>query len=229
MGDPDRLPRLERYGIRTDHALGISVTDLRAYARTLGRDHKLAGALWDSAVHEAPLLATMIDDPERVTEAQMEAWVCDLDSWDLCDQVAGNLFERTTFAFSKAIEWSARHEEFVKRCAFALMAWAAVHRKDAEDETFEAFLPLIRAQASDDRNYVKKAVTWALRQIGKRNLALNHRAIAAAREIRLMDPRSARWIAGDALRELESPAVQERLASATPCNRPRAARRTPAD
>jgi 3-methyladenine DNA glycosylase AlkD len=215
MGDPDRLPGMERFGIRTGKALGITVTELRTYARTLGRDHELAGALWDSGIHEARLLATMVDDPARVTEAQMEAWVLDLDSWDLCDQVAGNLFDRTRFAFAKAAEWSARREEFVKRCGFALMAWAAVHRTDADDETFEAFLPLIRAESTDDRNYVKKAVSWALRQIGKRSLALNRRAVATAREIRQIDARAARWIAGDALRELESPAVQERLGSAT--------------
>ena len=222
MGDRRRLSGMQRYGINTRRALGITVTDLRAYARTLGRDHDLAGALWDSEIHEARLLATMLDDPAQVTEAQMEAWVCDLDSWDLCDQLAGNLFDRTPFAFRKAAEWSGREDEFVKRCGFALMAWAAVHRKDADDETFESFLPLIRAGATDDRNYVKKAVSWALRQIGKRNLTLNRRAIATAREIRRLDARAARWIAGDALRELEGPAVQERLASSSGSNRPSA-------
>ena len=218
MGDRERLAGMERYGIQTRTALGITVTALRAYARTLGRDHELAGALWDSEIHEARLLATMIDDPARVTEAQMEAWVSDLESWDLCDQLAGNLFERTTFALGKAVEWSMREDEFVKRCGFALVAWAAVHRKDADDATFEVFLPRIRAEATDGRNYVKKAVSWALRQIGKRNLALNRRATATAREIRQIDSRAARWIAGDALRELESPRVQARLGSASAGN-----------
>ena len=227
MGDRARLPGMARYGIDTRTALGITVTDLRAYARTLGRDHDLAGALWDSEIHEARLLATMIDDPAQVTDTQMEAWVGDLGSWDLCDQVAGNLFDRTPFAFGKAVEWSAREEEFVKRCGFALMAWAAVHRKDAGDETFDAFLPLIRAGATDDRNYVKKGVSWALRQIGKRSVALNREAIATAHEIRHLDARAARWIAGDALRELESPAVQERLAAGNGSRRT-AAERTPA-
>lgn len=206
---------MSRYGIETGKALGITVTELRGLARRLGRDHELATALWDSEIHEARLLATMIDDPAQVTEAQMEAWVHDLDSWDLCDQLAGNLFDRTRFAFRKAVEWSGREDEFVKRAGFALMASAAVHRRDAVDEQFEAFLPLIRAEAGDDRNFVKKAVSWALRQIGKRSPELNRRAILTAREIQRIDARAARWIAGDALRELEGPAVQGRLARST--------------
>jgi 3-methyladenine DNA glycosylase AlkD len=202
---------MARSGIRTDRALGITVTALRVYARTLGRDHELAVALWASGVHEARMLATLVDDPAAVTESQMEAWVREVDSWDLCDGACGNLFDRTPFAFDKAIEWSAREEEFVKRAGFALMAWLAVHRKDVSDARFEAFLPAIRAGAVDDRNFVKKAVNWALRQIGKRSLPLNRRAIATAQEIGQIDARSARWIAADALRELESPAVQARL------------------
>jgi 3-methyladenine DNA glycosylase AlkD len=153
----------------------------------------------------------MIDDPAQVTEAQMEAWVHDFDSWDLCDQACGNLFDRTRAAFRKAVEWSTREAEFEKRAGFALMAWAAVHRKDVADERFEAFLPLIRAEATDDRNYVKKAVSWALRQIGKRSPQLNRAAIETARQIHRIDARAARWIAADALRELESDAVRERL------------------
>lgn len=211
MADRGRLAGMARYGIETRKALGVTVTELRRFARTLGRDHALAGALWDSEIHEARLLATMVDDPAQVTEPQMEAWVHDLDSWDLCDQLAGNLFDRTRFAFHKAVEWSGREDEFVKRCGFALMACAAVHRKDADDEEFEVFLPSIRAGSTDDRNYVKKGVSWALRQIGKRNAHLNARAIATAREIQRIDARAARWISGDALRELESPAVRERL------------------
>jgi 3-methyladenine DNA glycosylase AlkD len=213
MADRSRLAGMARYGIATDKALGITVTELRALARTLGRDHALAAELWETQIHEARLLATMVDEPARVTEAQMEAWVHDLDSWDLCDGVCGNLFDRTRFAFRKAVEWSARDDEFVKRAGFALMAWAAVHRKDAEDEQFAVFLPIIRAEATDDRNYVKKAVNWALRQIGKRSPELNRKAVETARQIQHMDSRSARWIGSDALRELTSDAVRERLAA----------------
>ena len=150
MADRSRVSGMQRYGINTQKALGISVTELRGLARALGRDHDLATALWDSEIHEARLLATMIDEPAQVTEAQMEAWVYDLDSWDVCDQLCGNLFDRTRFAFRKAVEWSARDDEFVKRAGFALMAWSAVHRKDAADEQFEVFLPLIRSEATDD-------------------------------------------------------------------------------
>ena len=202
---------MARYGIDTSRAVGVSVTELRRIARGLGRDHELAAALWASGVHEARILASLVDEPARVSEAQMDAWVADLDSWDVCDGVCGNLFDRTPFALAKAIEWSTREPEFEKRAGFALMAWAAVHRKDLPDATFASLLPLIREQATDDRNYVKKAVSWALRQIGKRDAALNVEAIRTAEEIERMDGRSSRWIARDALRELRSDAVQARL------------------
>lgn len=211
VSDRSRLAGMARYGIRTDKALGVSVPELRRLAKAIGPDHDLAVELWGSEIHEARMLASMIDDPHQVTESQMEAWVHDFDSWDLCDQVCSNLFDRTTSAFRKAVEWSARDDEFVKRAGFALMASAAVHRKDVDDATFEVFLPIIRAEATDDRNYVKKAVNWALRQIGKRSAELNRKAIATAKQIQKLDARSARWIASDALRELESTAVQERL------------------
>lgn len=200
-----------RFGINTRNALGVTVTELRGLARRIGRDHDLAAALWQSEIHEARLLATMVDEPSSVTEAQMERWVSDLTSWDLCDQLCGNLFDRTPYAFDKALGWSRRDEEFVKRAGFALMATSAVHRKDVSDARFEVFLPAISAQATDDRNYVKKAVSWALRQIGKRSPSLNRKAIATAREIERIDARAARWIARDVLRELESPAVRDRL------------------
>jgi 3-methyladenine DNA glycosylase AlkD len=211
VSDRSRLAGMARYGIATDRALGVAVPDLRKLAKTIGPDHDLAIELWGSEIHEARMLANMIDDPRQVRESQMEAWVHDFDSWDLCDQVCGNLFDRTTYAFRKAVEWSARDDEFVKRAGFALMASAAVHRKDVADATFEVFLPIIRAEATDDRNYVKKAVNWALRQIGKRSPGLNRKAIAIAKQIQKLDARSARWIASDALRELESAAVQARL------------------
>jgi 3-methyladenine DNA glycosylase AlkD len=209
--DPSRLPGMARYGITTERALGVSVPDLRRIARTLRPNHDLALGLWDTTVHEARLLASMIDEPHRVGAAQMETWVGDFDSWDLCDQVCSNLFARTRHAFRKAEQWSRRGPEFEKRAAFALMAATAVHRRDVGDDPFEAFLPLIRASATDERNYVKKAVNWALRQIGKRNARLNRLAISTAEEIRTIDSRSARWIASDALRELTSDAVMNRL------------------
>lgn len=211
MGDPPRLEGMSRFGIDTNRAVGVSVTELRRVARDLGHDHDLATALWASGVHEARILASLVDEPARVSKAQMEAWVADLDSWDVCDGVCGNLFDRTPFALDKAVEWSTREPEFEKRAAFALMAWAAVHRKDLPDAAFASVLPVIRAQATDDRNYVKKAISWALRQIGKRSVELNARAIRTAEQIGRMDARSARWIARDALRELRSDAVRARL------------------
>jgi 3-methyladenine DNA glycosylase AlkD len=214
MSDRSRLSGMARYGINVDKALGVAIPDLRKLARALGPDHDLAIALWETEVHEARLLAGMIDDPAQVTEAQMEAWVHDFDSWDLCDQVCGNLFDRTRYAFRKASAWTAREDEFVKRAGFATVAWAAVHRRDVDDEQFEVFLPIIRAESTDERNFVKKAVNWALRQIGKRSPALNAKATATAEQIRKIDSKAARWIGSDALRELTSPAVRERLGGA---------------
>jgi 3-methyladenine DNA glycosylase AlkD len=202
---------MRRFGIDTRSALGVSVPELRGLARRIGRDHDLAAALWKSGIHEARILASMVDDPSRVTETQMEAWISDVGSWDLCDQLCGNLFDRTPSAFDKALDWSRREEEFVKRAGFALMAYSAVHRKDLPDARFEIFLPAIRAQATDDRNYVKKAVSWALREIGKRSRGLNRKALATARQIQRIDSRAARWIASDVRRELESGRVQDRL------------------
>lgn len=202
---------MARFGIDTGRAVGVTVTELRRFARDLGHDHELAAALWASGVHEARLLASLVDEPAMVSEAQMEAWVADLDSWDVCDGVCGNLFDRTPFALDKAAEWSSREPEFQKRAAFALMASAAVHRRDLPDAAFASLLPVIRAQAIDERNYVKKAVSWALRQIGKRSSGLNPRAVRTAEQIERIDSRAARWVARDALRELRSDAVQARL------------------
>jgi 3-methyladenine DNA glycosylase AlkD len=153
----------------------------------------------------------MIDDPSKVTDRQMEKWVNDFDSWDVCDQVCSNLFDKTRLAYRKAVEWSARREEFVKRAGFALMAALAVHDENAPDSKFRKFLPIIKMESDDDRNFVKKAVNWALRQIGKRNGRLNQEAVKTARQISRSDSKSARWIANDALRELTSPAVKKRL------------------
>jgi 3-methyladenine DNA glycosylase AlkD len=211
LGDRSRLEGMARFGIDTSSAVGVTVTELRRFARDLGHDHELAAALWASGVHEARLLASLVDEPAMVSVAQMEAWVADLDSWDVCDGVCGNLFDRTPFALDKAVEWSSREPEFQKRAAFALMASAAVHRKDLPDAAFASLLPVIRAQTTDERNYVKKAVSWALRQIGKRSSGLNPLAIRTAEQIERIDSRAARWVARDALRELRSDAVQARL------------------
>jgi 3-methyladenine DNA glycosylase AlkD len=204
---------MARFGINTADAFGISIVELHKIARPLRGDHDLALALWFTGNHEARLLAGLIDDAKRVTEEQLELWVAGFDSWDVCDQVCSNLFDRTPWAYAKAVEWSAREEEFVRRAGFVLMACLAVHDKEAPDEAFLRFLPIIAAAADDERNFVKKAVNWALRQIGKRNMALNAAAIAAAERLRAAaGSRSARWIAADALRELTSAACQKRLA-----------------
>ncbi|MBI4219878.1 MAG: DNA alkylation repair protein [Chloroflexi bacterium] len=201
---------MARFGINAEKALGISLYDLRKLAREIGKDHALAQQLWDSGIHEARTMASYVDDPARVTEPQMERWVRDLDSWDLCDQVSG-LFAQTPFAEKKIFAWAKRDEEFVKRAAFALIAERAWHDKRAADAEFEPYLALIKEAATDERNFVRKAVNWALRNIGKRNLKSNRRAVSVAREIGRIDSRAARWIASDALRELTGEAVQARL------------------
>jgi 3-methyladenine DNA glycosylase AlkD len=208
---PDRLEGMARYGMRTERRLGVAVPEMRRIAKELGRDHDLARDLWRTGNAEAQIVAAMIDEPAKVTEEQMEEWVGDIDSWDVCDQVCMNLFEKTPFALDKVGEWAEREEEFVRRAAFALIACIAWHDKEAPDERFVQLFPLIRRAATDERNYVKKAVNWALRHIGKRNAALNREALSLAREIRVIDSRAARWIAADAIRELESDAVQRRL------------------
>src|SRR5688572_6384116 len=178
LARPGGREGMARFGINPDRALGVRIPDLRWLAKQVGTDHPLALGLWKTGIHEARILASMIDDPGAVTERQMESWVGDFDSWDLCDQCCGNLFDRTPFAFDKAVEWAGREEEFVKRAGFALMAWAAVHEKGADNRAFLEFLPVIEREAHDDRVLVKKAVNWALRQIGKRNPRLNRAAVA---------------------------------------------------
>lgn len=210
-GNPANVAGMARYGINPRNTLGVSVPVLRSMAKKIGRDHALARELWASGIHEARSLAGLVDDPAKVTEAQLERWAKDFDSWDICDGVCSNLFDRTPFAAAKAAEWSAREEEYVKRAGFVLMAALAVHDKGAPDGLFRGFLKIIEREASDDRNFVKKAVNWALRQIGKRNARLNAEALAAARRIRRIDSRAARWIAADAIRELGSGAVRKRL------------------
>lgn len=210
-GNPQAVAGMARYGIQGKVIYGVSIPTLRKLAHSVGQNHDLALKLWDSRVHEARILASMVDPPVSVTDAQMENWVADFDSWDLCDQCCNNLFKKTPFAYDKANHWSGRDEEFVKRAGFVMMAVMAVFDKKAPDARFEQFFPLIIEHATDGRNFVKKAVNWALRQIGKRNLNLNAGAIAAARQIQAIDSPAARWIANDALRELNSIGVQERL------------------
>lgn len=224
LGSDYKRAGMARYGINVNNAFGVSVGELREVAKRFGTDHKLALDLWATGNHEARLLACFVDDPEAVTERQTETWARDFDSWDICDQATTSLFDRTKHAWSKAVEWSKRDEEWIKRGGFSLMAALAVHDKTAADRAFIEMFPLIEREAYDDRNFVKKAINWALRNIGKRNRTLNIAAIACAEGIRASaneraggqrggDPgaRSARWVATDALRELTSEKVQTRL------------------
>lgn len=211
---PENREGMSRFGINTRSALGVEMPILRKLAKDVGKSHALSLQLWDMGIHEARILATMIADPNLVTYDQMDDWVKGFDSWDLCDQCCANLFVKIPFAYQKCFEWSSEEREFVKRAGFVLMSCLAVHDKKAEDERFSDFLPIIEREACDDRNLVKKAINWALRQIGKRNSHLNELAIQAAREVLKKDCRSARWIASDAIRELESMVVQKRLGRA---------------
>jgi len=208
---PAELAGMARFGINPEHRLGLSMPAMRRAAKTLGHDHALALALWDTGIPDARIVAGMVAEPTRLTSRQMDAWAKSFRSWDVCDQVCGSAFLASPLAWRKVPVWAARRDEFVRRAAFALLATLAVHDKGADDDRFVATLPLVEAAAGDERNYVKKAVNWALRNIGKRNPALNAAAIAAARRIQLQASRSARWIAADALRELEGEAVQTRL------------------
>ncbi len=212
LADPEAVKGMARFGINPENTYGVSLPNLRKIARETGKDHVLALKLWASGIHEARLLAGMVDEPEMVTEAQMESWAKDFSSWDVCDQCCSNLFDKSKFAYLKAVEWSKREEEFVKRAGFVLMATLAVHDKKASDEDFIKFLPAVKRESIDDRNFVRKAVNWALRQIGKRNLSLNKMAVKTAGEIKQIESKSARWIAADALRELTGEAVQKKLA-----------------
>jgi len=210
--DPRAVEGMARYGIVAKKVYGgWPVPALKKLAREIGRDHVLAQKLWAAEFFEARALATMIDEPAKVTLRQMNQWAKDFDSWAICDGACINLFRYTRFAHRKCLDWSERPQEFVKRAAFALMAGLAVADKAASDEAFLRFLPLIKHAAVDERNMVKKGVNWALRQIGKRNAPLNRAALAVADEIHRLDSLAAQWIASNARRELASPAVQQRL------------------
>jgi 3-methyladenine DNA glycosylase AlkD len=212
MGSARDRAGMARYGINVADAFGVSVYELRKVAKRLGTDQPLSLALWKTGNHEARLLACFVGDPAQVEERQLEAWVRDFDSWDICDQATTSLFDLTPHGWRKAVEWAAREEEWVKRAGFALMAGLAVHDRDAADGRYLALLPIIERGAFDARNFVKKAVNWALRNIGKRNRGLNAAAIECARRIAGQGSRSARWIAADALRELTSEKSRARLA-----------------
>ena len=209
--NPDNVAGMARYGISPLNTLGVNIPTLRALAKRAGRDHALAQQLWATGIHEARILAAMVDEPSKVTKRQMDRWAADFDSWDVVDGCCGKLFDETPHAYEKALQWSASRREYVKRAGFVLMTQLAVHDMRAPDETMLRFLPVIVRESGDERNFVKKAVNWALRQIGKRNRRLNAAAIATAREILELDTRAGRWIARDALRELTSDAVQRRL------------------
>jgi 3-methyladenine DNA glycosylase AlkD len=201
LADPDRLAGMARYGIGGATAIGVTVAELRALAEELGRSHELAQGLWGSGVHEARILASLVEEPARVDEAQLDRWVADLDTWDLCDQLCQNLVRHTPFAWARALEWSGRGEPFVKRAGFATMAGLAVSDKKADDERFAPFLRAVAERADDDRPIVRKSASWALRQIGKRNPDLRARAVEIALALRDGGP-GARWVGCDALREL---------------------------
>ena len=201
---PENLKGMARYGINTEHALCVSTPDTQKLAKRIGKDHALALQLWKSGWREARILAAMIDEPGKVTAEQMDSWVEDFDSWDVCDATCLYLFSWSDLACAKALQWSEGEEEYVKRAGFALMACLAAGQRKPGQAQLAAFLPAMERQAWDERNYVKKAVNWALRQVGKHNRALNKLAIETAGRIKLQDTRSARWIASDALRELTS-------------------------
>lgn len=209
--NPKNLEGMARFGMATEQRLGVAVPELRRIAKNTGQDHELALELWKTGIAEARIVASMIAVPEAMTGRDMEAWVQDLNSWDVCDQVCMNLFEKTPFARDKILEWAEREREFVRRAAFALIACLAWHDKQATDDEFIAFLPVIKRGATDERNFVKKAVNWSLRAIGKRNRKLNKAAIKTAREIQRLDSKAARWVSADALRELERDKTLQRF------------------
>ncbi|NTU82989.1 MAG: DNA alkylation repair protein [Chloroflexales bacterium] len=212
LASPENVVGMARFGIRGARVLGVPVKTLRAIARETGRSHTLAEALWASGIHEARILASIVAEPRRVTLGQMERWVVDLDSWDLCDQCCTNLWVRTPFARDQALVWSERKEEFVRRAGFVLMAQVAGKDKRAPAELLHDYLARAERAACDERNFVKKAVNWAIRAIGQRSAALNAAAIATSQRLKETESRAARWVGSDALRELTSAKVAQRVA-----------------
>lgn len=215
LENPENIEGMKRFGIVTKKAFGISAPVLKDFAKEIKKQikekHQLALELWQTEIHEARIIAYLIDDPKQVTEAQMDSWVKDFDNWAICDGACGHLFCRTEFAYQKAFEWSQNEEEFIKRAGIVLMAWLAVHDKKADDAKIAQFLPVLENKANDERNFIKKAVNWSLRQIGKRNLNLNKLAVETAEKIKEQNTKSSRWIAADALRELKNEKTLERI------------------
>jgi 3-methyladenine DNA glycosylase AlkD len=198
------LEGMQRFGIRFKKAYGVNIPMLRKMAKEYKPNHKLALELWGTGIHECMILAFLIDNPAEVTKSQMQKWVNQFASWDICDGCCCNLFDKTPYAYEKSIEWTSSNKEYVKRAGFVIMAALAVHDKKADDEFFMEFFLIIEREANDDRNFVKKAVNWVLRQIGKRNYFLFNEAIKVAKRIEAQESKSAKWIAKDALREFES-------------------------
>ena len=211
LSKPEEREGMARFGISPKKTYAVRMPEIRRIARKAGKDHELAAKLWDAGYRETRIMASIVEDPMMVTEEQMDEWAAEFDYWEICDQCCINLFRKTPYAYKKAFEWSNCDEEFVKRAGFALMAVMAVHDKKASNEKMMKFFPSIIRESNDNRIYVKKAVNWALRQIGKRNMNLNRKAIEVAEEIQSMDSKSAKWIAADALRELRSEKVQKKL------------------
>ncbi len=214
-GDPANVAGMARFGIVTKKALGVAAPELRELAKRVKKAtsdrHSLALELWQTGIHEARAIASLIDDPKLVTRGQMDAWAVDFDNWATCDSTCGNLFSYTPFAYEKAFEWAEREDEFVKRAGIVLVAWLAVHDKKSSDDVIGEFLPLLESKADDDRNFIKKAVNWSLRAIGKRSIYLHEKALRTAFRIREQGTRSARWIAADALRELTNEKTIDRI------------------
>jgi 3-methyladenine DNA glycosylase AlkD len=211
LADPHVRAKMAYFGVNVPKACGVSAPVLHAFARQIGKDQALAEQLWSTGIHEAKILATLVGESEKVTPAQMERWVRDFDSWDVVDAACCYLYAAARPAWEKVYEWSNRRAEFEKRAAFSLAAYLSYKDKRATDARFERFLSVVERESHDERNFVRKAVNWALRNIGKRNLRLNKAAIRSAERIRLQDSSAARWIAADALRELRSESVQARL------------------
>jgi 3-methyladenine DNA glycosylase AlkD len=203
LSRPEAVQKMEHFGIKTINAYGIYIPELRLMAKSIKINHDLAMQLWKMPIHETKLLATMIADAKQVTPEMADELVNDFYSWDICDQCVGNLIEDAYFAYDKAIEWAKREEEFVRRAGFVTMARLAVSDKRAQDSKFEDFFPILLEKSNDGRNFVKKAVNWAIRQIGKRNLALNSKTIDLCYKIYETGDKTACWIASDAIKELK--------------------------
>lgn len=212
QGSRRNVEGMARYGIVAERAFGVSMGTLQSLSKRLGKDHALSLALWKSGWYEARLLAALVGDPDRVTRRQMNAWAAGFENWADCDTVCFKLFDRTPFAWEKARQWAKSPRELVKRGGFVLMACLALHDKTAPDRSFLSFLPEIEKGAHDERNFVKKGVSWALRSIGRRNLTLNAATLELAKRLAQSEEAACRWVGKDALRELASPKVRAQLA-----------------